>query len=49
MNRTFVLPIEALTNETSLEVPVEIKWVNINLERKYFKGPYLLPTQMRGK
>ena len=49
MNRMSVLPIEALVNETSLEVPVEIKWVNINSEKKYFKGPYLLPTQMRGK
>ena len=39
MNRMSVLPIEALVNETSFEVPVEIEWVNINSEKKYFKGP----------
>ena len=42
MNRMSVLPIEALVNETSLEVPVKIEWVNINSEKKYFKGHYLL-------
>ena len=42
MNRMSVLPIEALVNETSLKVPVEIEWVNINSEKKYFKGHYLL-------
>ena len=37
-----VLPIEALVNETSLEVPVEIEWVNINSEKNTFKGTIYL-------
>ena len=48
MNRMSVLPIEALVNETSLEVPVEIEWVNINSEKKYFKGPICFPRRCVG-
>ena len=42
MNRMSVLPIEALVNETSLEVPVEIEWVNINSEKNTLKGTIYL-------
>jgi hypothetical protein len=42
MNRMSVLPIEALVNETSLEVPVEIEWVNINSEKNTLKDTIYL-------
>ena len=38
LNRMSVLPFKDPVNEISLEVPVEIQWVNNYSEKKYFKG-----------
>ena len=38
LNRMSVLPFKDPVNEISLEVPVEIEWVNNHSEKKYFKG-----------
>ncbi|QCR33472.1 hypothetical protein [Lysinibacillus sp. SGAir0095] len=37
-----MLPVEDLVNNISLQVPVEIEWVNSNSERKYFEGDIYL-------
>ena len=38
LNRMSVIPIKDVVNEISLEVPVEVEWVNNHSKRKYFKG-----------
>ncbi|MFC7685298.1 hypothetical protein [Ureibacillus sp. GCM10028918] len=37
-----LFPVEDLVTNISLQVPVEIEWVSINSEKKYFKGDIYL-------
>ncbi|HWK24900.1 MAG TPA: hypothetical protein VNS08_17950 [Ureibacillus sp.] len=42
LKRISIFPVEETVNQISLQVPVEIEWINNNSEKKYFNGDIYL-------